>query len=233
MTITELWNSTAFDALVEAGQLSNVFSMCIDNAQGTGQLTVGGIDGSLYEGEILYTPIIFPKWYVIYMTDLSVNGVTLGLPSPMYNKIGGGTILDSGTNTLVVTEAAYEILFARFVEYCSSAQVPLVGVCGAGVEANATLFAGECFPMTSEDIAKFPSVEVTLRGVENAPFVLRGEDYLIQHPDLGAGTYCLGIQSSGLGGFTILGNVFQNPHYIVFDRANMRLGVARRSQNCY
>jgi len=71
-------------------------------------------------------------------------------------------------------------------------------------------------------------VSVTLEGT--GPLSMRGRDYLLPHPELD-GRYCMGIQPSGLGGFTILGNVFQNPFYTIFDRQNKRLGFAP-SRNC-
>jgi len=80
----------------------------------------------------------------------------------------------------------------------------------------------------SSSMNKF-QVSVTLEGT--GPLSMRGRDYLLPHPELD-GRYCMGIQPSGLGGFTILGNVFQNPFYTIFDRQNKRLGFAP-SRNCW
>jgi len=216
-------NNTPFDSLVQTGQLANVFAMCL-TPQG-GVMTLGGIDDRFYTGPIQWSPIQEEMWYVLKVEDIGVDGRTLGLPAQMYNQIGGGTILDSGTNTFVVNSEAYDIIFARFIDYCTVAD--LVGICD--VRANLTIFhPGTCYNMTQADIDAYPPVSVTLEGTE--PLTLRGRDYLIPHPELD-GRYCMGIQPSGLGGFTILGNVFQNPFYTIFDRENKRLGFATAT-NC-
>jgi len=216
-------DNTPFDSLVATQQLANIFAMCL--APQGGIITMGGIDRRLYQGTIQWTPIKAKLWYVISITDVAVEGVSLGLPSSMYNVIGGGTILDSGTNTLVVNSEAYDIMFARFVDRCAFVDLP--GVCD--VLSNLTIFhPGTCFPLTQYDIDSYPTVSVTLQGT--GPLSLTGRDYLLKHPER-HGQYCLGIQPSGDGGFTILGNVFQNPFYTIFDRANMRLGFAS-SRNC-
>ena len=77
--------------------------------------------------------------------------------------------------------------------------------------------------MTALDIAQFPAVAVTLEGT--GELAISGEQYLIPHPEK-QGHYCMGIQSSGMNGFTILGNVFQSGFYVVFDQGNTRLGFA-------
>ena len=64
-------------------------------------------------GDIEQSPIIDTMWYVIQMTDLGINEVSLGLPSSTYNRLGGGTILDSGTYNLVVAGEAYNAMFSK------------------------------------------------------------------------------------------------------------------------
>lgn len=142
--------------------------------------------------------------YVLHMLDLGVDGTSVGLPSSYYNKIGSpeGTILDSGTNTFVIGGEAFDAVEKLMLAQCD--QEPLQGVCNVPQDKN--LFSGACFPMDAADIDAFPSVYVTLD--QASPLSIGGQQYLIQHPEKD-GHYCLGIQSSGPSGFTILGNVFQ------------------------
>jgi len=221
-TIAGVWlKNTVFDSIVDEGELANVFSLCLGS--NGGHLTIGGINSSLYTGEIEYSPLLEEEWYVLNITDVGVNGQSLGLPSSIYNKIAGGTIVDSGTYNLVINGDAYDVLFAIFLEMCSTTD--LIGVCSP--PANETLFAGYCFEMTQSQIDAFPNITITVDNVR--PLNIQGKYYLLRN---NTSQYCLGIQSSGIGGFTILGNVFQQPFYIVFNRQGKSLGFADASPLC-
>eukprot|EP01090_Pellita_catalonica_P008674 TRINITY_DN19762_c0_g1_i1.p1 TRINITY_DN19762_c0_g1~~TRINITY_DN19762_c0_g1_i1.p1 ORF type:complete len:384 (-),score=40.73 TRINITY_DN19762_c0_g1_i1:45-1196(-) len=223
-------NNTPFDSLVKAGHFEDVFALCLSTGTG-GILTWGGADKSLYSGDIHYTPVILEMWYVIEMLDLNVDGKSVGLPSSFYNKIGNGkvagTIIDSGTNTLVVGQAAYDILFLYFLEKCNSTN--LKGICN--LLPQDTLFSGKCFHLNKEELGQFPSVGFELRGIPAGSLKIPPAEYLKPHPEKD-NKYCLEIQSAGVGGFTILGNVAQAPFYIIFDRHNARLGFAQKTSLC-
>lgn len=225
--IAGVWTeNTVFTSWVAAGDLKAVFGMCIQGDNG--HMTLGEVDSTYFTGSLVYTPVIYQAWYVLDMVDLAVSGHSVGLPSSYYNKIGPagsqGTILDSGTNTFVIGGEAYTRVQAAMVAGCDSN--PLHGVCD--VAANATIFSGACFAMTEEQIAAYPPVGVELSNT--GLLTIGGAEYLIPHPEK-QGHYCMGIQSSGPNGFTILGNVFQSGFYVVFDQENNRLGFAP-VQNC-
>eukprot|EP01104_Vermistella_antarctica_P002845 TRINITY_DN13045_c0_g1_i1.p1 TRINITY_DN13045_c0_g1~~TRINITY_DN13045_c0_g1_i1.p1 ORF type:complete len:486 (+),score=80.89 TRINITY_DN13045_c0_g1_i1:28-1458(+) len=221
--IASVWaNRNVFDSL---SLPEDMFAICINNPKGTGILTVGGADSTLYSGSLSYSAVTDEAWYVMEMLDIAVNGTSLGLPSPTYNKIANGTILDSGTNTLVVNGDAYDIIRQQFSAMCNVTRLP--GICN--VPANETLFDGVCYQIQPEDLSLFPEVSITLNGT--VPLSITGKDYLLPHPEK-HGNLCMEIQSSGPGGFTILGNVFMQPFYIVFDRANARLGFAQAAGDC-
>ena len=224
-TLSSVWlHNTPFDALYAAGELKRkIFGLCLGDDRG--QMSWGSIDENLYlNNTIYYTPVITKLWYSIEIEDMGVSGTSLKLPKSMYNKLGGGTIIDSGTNTFVVSEEIYDVIFARFIDVCASRN--LVGLCN--VSSNKTLFSGNCFDMTEEEIDQFPRVGVKFKGTEQVWLNVTGRDYLWKHAEKG-GKYCLEIQSSGPGGFTILGNVFQLPFYIIFDREVDRLGFAPKN----
>lgn len=215
-------DATTFDAWVGAGSLRAVFGMCLSDTLAGGLMTFGGVDESVFQpGTMQYSPIIDKAWYVLNVTDLLIDGVSAGLPQPSYNKIGTppGTILDSGTNTFVISGEAYDILTKRTVANCAAK--PLHGVCDA--PAGATIFDGACFAMSAAQRAAYPTVSPVLMGT--GPLGVKPETYLLPHPEK-EGHYCMGIQSSGPGGFTILGNVFQANYYVEFDQVNTRLGFA-------
>lgn len=72
-----------------------------------GVLTLGGIDPALYTGAIEYTPIekYFGEYllYTIAMTDILVDGTSIGVSQQTYNRVPlGGCVVDSGTNTFLL-----------------------------------------------------------------------------------------------------------------------------------
>lgn len=82
---------TIFDQWVSAGQLQDVFSMCL--AEEGGKMVLGG-DGTEGGDVVMWTPIIDESYYVVNMTDMLVNGQSIGIHSSIYNT--GGAIVDSG-----------------------------------------------------------------------------------------------------------------------------------------
>jgi len=74
---------------------SNSFGMYLSTSSSgmrQGQLTLGGINKSLFTGSLVYTPIIDDMWYVITMGALSVPGQVI--------TTGASAIVDSGTSCL-------------------------------------------------------------------------------------------------------------------------------------
>lgn len=218
-SLSGVWlNHTVFSTFVSSGLIEDKFGMCV-STQG-GVLTFGGFDSTLYHGQVQYTNIIQKQWYVIRAVDMGLSGDSFGLSSSTYNRIGGGTILDSGTNTLVIAGEAYNILQDQFCKKYPK----LPGACGP-----TSLFDGNCYDISFDVIDQYPTVYITLDGT--GQLEIRGRDYLIPHREKN-GKFCLGIQSSGIGGFTILGNVFQHRFYVMFDRNNSRLGFAEANNDC-
>ena len=59
-----------------------------------GQLTLGGVNSSLFTGEINYIPVSEPKWWTIPMDSVVLNGREIALPvSAKYAIIDTGTTL--------------------------------------------------------------------------------------------------------------------------------------------
>jgi len=240
----DVWKaSTVFDALVAAEVFDNVFSMCISNANRstgahTGAIVLGGVDSEYLNGTINYTPMATGSdvandgatpfgWYYLLMTSIQVDGRDLGMNPEYY--INTGTILDSGTNTLVLDVAAYSIMAGYFELICE--ETHLVGICDLLFQES--LFGGVCFNMTAADIDAFPEVTIVLP-VANSTYEfmelsISGADYLLEHPEK-AGAYCLGIQPAV--GFFVIGNVMQIPYTIVYDLEKTAIGFADAADGC-
>ena len=89
---------------------------------------------------VQYTPVIQQTYYVVNLTDVLVNGVSIGVNTSVYN--GGQAIVDSGTTEYVMPNTAFTALRAAFTAMCAT--TPLVGVCNLP-NGTASLFDGGCF----------------------------------------------------------------------------------------
>jgi len=97
------------------------------------------------------------------------------------------------------------------------------GVCVNG--SGPSLFGGSfCVPSDEIEpyIDDFPDVTFVFDGEDGDVYVDVSPDAYLQ--DMGD-NYCMGIQSA-IGVGAVLGDVFMESQYIVFDRVNERLGFA-------
>mmetsp|Transcript_5780 Transcript_5780/g.6281 ORF Transcript_5780/g.6281 Transcript_5780/m.6281 type:complete len:425 (+) Transcript_5780:1-1275(+) len=213
----------AFQALVDAHQLDNVFSMCLHERGG--KITLGGIDESLYTGDISYTPVTSDYYYSMRMLDLEVGGESLGFDPTFWNA-NGGSVLDSGTYSLYVPDKAYKQIFKALTLLCD--KQTLTGICGLSFQDS--LFGGKCFSLTSDQLDAFPNLTVVLDGVK---LTVEPVYYLLNYGSQTNSSYCLGIQNGGPGSLTIHGDVVMLGYYTIFDRANKQIGFAKRNTaNC-
>ncbi|KAF6384409.1 beta-secretase 2 [Rhinolophus ferrumequinum] len=104
---------TFFDSLVTQAEIPNVFSMQMCGAgipvagSGTngGSLVLGGIEPSLYKGDIWYTPIKEEWYYQIEILKLEIGGQSLNLDCREYNA--DKAIVDSGTTLLRLPQKVF------------------------------------------------------------------------------------------------------------------------------
>ncbi|XP_022371748.1 beta-secretase 2 isoform X2 [Enhydra lutris kenyoni] len=104
---------TFFDSLVAQARIPNVFSMQMCGAglpvagSGTngGSLVLGGIEPSLYKGDIWYTPIKEEWYYQIEILKLEIGGQSLNLDCREYNA--DKAIVDSGTTLLRLPQKVF------------------------------------------------------------------------------------------------------------------------------
>uniref|UniRef100_A0A8C8XDC3 Beta-secretase 2 n=1 Tax=Panthera leo TaxID=9689 RepID=A0A8C8XDC3_PANLE len=105
---------TFFDSLVAQARIPNVFSMQMCGAglpvagSGTngGSLVLGGIEPSLYKGDIWYTPIKEEWYYQIEILKLEIGGQSLNLDCREYNA--DKAIVDSGTTLLRLPQKVFD-----------------------------------------------------------------------------------------------------------------------------
>jgi len=217
-----------FLSLYEAGSVSrNIFGMCLlfgSGSQSNGTITFGDVDTSLYTGSIQWTPnTAGGSGYGVNLQGLTVFGQTI---SQVADR---GAILDSGTNVLLIPHNAFQAVANAFYQSCNSGS-NLVGVCN--IPNDQSLFSGNCFPMTPDQVNAFPNVTLNLVGVTiNMPpytylnqFVPESKNPLL---------FCLGIRDTGRGGFTIIGDTSMSEYYVIFDNEQSRIGWAPvNKKNC-
>jgi len=205
------------DALYQKGLIDDMFSVCILQENGT--FTLGGMDSGFYSGDLNWTPILSKAAFVIETVDMLIDGKSLGFPPSKYNQ-EGGSVVDTGTYSLVVPSIVYDTIAERLFALCST--VNLVGVCGIP-RSESIFYSGKCFNMTSDDISAFPDMGIVFGG--NVSVTVAASAYLV--PDVSVHTcQAWGLQDGGKKALTLHGDVVLKNKYVVFDKTNMRLGWA-------
>jgi len=191
--------------------------MCLTPTEG-GVLDLGYIDTSKFQGNLTYIPLSFNRWYNFNVLDIKISNYSLGLPSFVYWTTNDviGSFIDSGTNIILMSPAIYTAFTITFqANYCD-----LPGVC----EKNG-FFDGSCVSRRKIDpfFSQFPTINF-LAEDENHKIVelpVQPSAYLTEVGD----QYCLGV-APVIGVGLVLGDVFLEGFYTVYDRVNLRVGFA-------
>jgi len=206
-----------FDHISRSYGIPNLFAMCLTGSNG-GVLDLGAIDTKKYQGQIKYTAVTQKRWWNIHVLDMLVGNTSVRIPSFFYwttNDVIGGFV-DSGTSIVLVAPVIFSAIQNIFQSQYSS----LPGVMNA-------FFSGGCITdqQMGNNLKNFPVVSVLVPDMENpkSTFLLSipPKSYLM-HVN---GTYCFGIVGN-VGTGIVLGDVFMENYYVVFDKKNQRLGFA-------
>jgi len=211
--------SLIYDDISSQFSLPNIISMCLTATNG-GIMDLGSIDRNKYIGEIKYSPVTQQRWWNIHILDIYVGNNSIDIPSFFYwttNDVIGGFV-DSGTNIFLVAPAMFQSIQNIFQTKYSN----LPGVMNL-------LFNGACVSdsQMGNQLPNFPNIVVVAPDENGMNFTLSmpPQSYLMHVQ----GSYCLGIAGNAGTGI-ILGDVFMQNYYIVFDRDNNRLGFAPLKQ---
>lgn len=209
---------TPFEAWVRAGQIANLFSLCMHSEGGT--VVLGGAGAEYNNGAVQYAPLVSESYYVVEMMDLQVcasdgsGGYTtpcasLGLAASVYNE--GQAIVDSGTTGIVLPDLAYSGLQAKIQEL--------------GLPYFDDMFGDYCTALAADQLSGYPYLNFVLTGeTGEVNLYLSPLDYL---GDCAAGGYFgSAISGSHAQDGTILGDSFMKAFNVVFDRVNSRVGFA-------
>ncbi|XP_037499661.1 lysosomal aspartic protease [Rhipicephalus sanguineus] len=191
-----------FDAMVKQGVVREaVFSLYLSkqpSEQNGGEIYFGGINAQRYTGAVHYVAVSQAGHWQVVMDNIDVKGTKL--------CVGGcPTVVDSGTSFLSGPSADVETLHR------------VIG---------ATKTAAGYYEVDCNSISSLPPITFNLNGKS---FPLQGEAYTIRIPLTTGGVQCFTrISESDASGTNlwILGAVFTQTYYTVFDRSQNRVGFA-------
>eukprot|EP00466_Bigelowiella_natans_P011969 jgi/Bigna1/143557/aug1.79_g18265 len=224
---------TAFESMVAAGVVDNIFAMCLHGKGG--QMYFGSEVMKTAEnlGEIKWVKQTSEGFYPVRMLDLKVGGESIGVPPEIFNR--GEAIVDSGSTAITLPRTAFDGLRDFFYKKCKNG-AKLKGICSQTHNAplSKTLFNAEmCVAMSEDEIAAYPAFQFEF--TDGVVLELRPEHYLMTGSLLcdKEGYYSLGISSGNVADGSILGDNFMQPFLTIFDRANQRVGfVAISPDQC-
>ncbi|XP_040838905.1 gastricsin [Ochotona curzoniae] len=193
--------TTALQGMLQDGAISSdVFSFYLGSQQGTdgGALILGGVDSSLYTGDIYWASVTRELYWQIGVEEFLIGGEASGWCSE-----GCQAIVDTGTSLLTVPQA-----------YLSD----LVEATGAEEDEYGEYFV-DC-----DSVDSLPTLTFIINGVE---FPLSPSTYVLSvNGQCMLGLEATYVSSQDGEPLWILGDVFLRAYYSVFDMANNRVGFA-------
>lgn len=182
---------------------------------------LGGIEPSLYKGDIWYTPIKEEWYYQIEILKLEVGGQSLNLDCREYNA--DKAIVDSGTTLLRLPQKVFDAVVEGV------ARTSLIPEFSDGFWTGSQL---ACWTNSETPWSYFPKISIYLRDENSSrSFRITILPQLYIQPMVGAGLnyecYRFGISPSTNA--LVIGATVMEGFYVVFDRARRRVGFAASS----
>ena len=232
---------TIIDNLALGSKIDDVFSLCLNRDKG-GALYLGSPkNNDLYSNGMQWTPLKKKTYYVVNLVDILLNNESIGVKPAVYNR--GDCIIDSGTSGFTLPRPAFDAFRNSLLKFCDNTTTSLVGVCtdqsGRKIERGRGMFEGNCYELTGDDIAKFPTLYVKFEGtsrlaIEPDMYLRSGRVFCPESGKGGTKKYTLGLDSGSVSGGTLMGDVFMSSYLIVFDRRGQgRIGFANAKNNCF
>jgi hypothetical protein len=172
-------------------------------------------------------------FYPVNMTSFYVGPHRLNVEPAVYTR--GDAIVDSGSTDITLPRAAFDAFRNLMVAQCHQGN-DLVGICqdesGHKIPAGGGMFQSLCYSLTTTQIDAFPLLYVHLG--DNVSLPISPNIYV-----RGGVSYCddpkqvtLGIDSGAVADGTLLGDIFMESFFTVFDRRHQRIGFAPADQFC-
>eukprot|EP00455_Lapot_gusevi_P008290 TRINITY_DN135_c0_g1_i1.p1 TRINITY_DN135_c0_g1~~TRINITY_DN135_c0_g1_i1.p1 ORF type:complete len:302 (-),score=105.91 TRINITY_DN135_c0_g1_i1:63-968(-) len=206
--------TTVLDEMTLQGQIDAVYSMCLTDQGGMWDL--GVVDEVKFAPySLTYLPLIDSTYYVVQTRSLKMTGFGSWNTTAL-SVTGYPAIFDSGTTLLLMPDAVFtSIMSALYL-----ADPPLPGL--------NTLFNGGCMNITADQLNQWPTLSFGFLNVDGSTSFISvpPTQYFLKIVNNGTVCYASGVSTSGGYNGFILGDVFLQSSYVVYDKANGRLGYA-------
>ncbi|XP_071470041.1 gastricsin-like [Marmota flaviventris] len=194
--------TTALQGMLRVDALSSpMFSVYLSNQEGSedgGAVIFGGVDESLYTGQIFWAPVTRELYWQIGIEEFYVGEEASGWCSQ-----GCQAMVDTGTSLLVVPK-----------KHLSS----LLQTIGAQEDEYGQFF------VNCNDVQNLPTFTFVINGVQ---FPLPPSAYILNEDGYcSVGLESIDMSLEDGQPFWILGDVFLRSYYSIFDLANNRVGFA-------
>jgi hypothetical protein len=193
---TPVWYNLMKQGLVDKKVFSFYLSRNSTGMMGGGQLTLGGVDKTLFKGDIQYVPLTHENYWQIKM-----DGVIFEYRN-LCGDEGCKAIVDSGTSMITgPTELVNKI----------------------NGQLGCIISGSECSWLHCPDYSTLPNLEFQLNGVS---YVLSPKEYIMETGGACISALMgMDIQEP-VGPLWILGDKFMEKYYTVFDYENKQVGFA-------
>ncbi|XP_043861517.1 gastricsin-like [Dromiciops gliroides] len=170
-----------------------------ENSDNGGELVFGGVDSSIYTGDIYWSPVTEEAYW-----QIAINGFSIGGQSTGWCSEGCQAIVDTGTSLLTAPQQ----IFSELMQYI-----------GAEEDENGD------YLVSCSNIQSLPTITFNINGV-NFPlppsaYVLPGNSNYCE-----VGIMPTYLPSQNGQPLWILGDVFLRNYYSVYDLGNNRVGFA-------
>ncbi|XP_039392751.1 gastricsin-like [Mauremys reevesii] len=194
--------TTALQGMLQENLLSQpIFSFYLSSqpsSQYGGEVVFGGVDSSLYSGQIYWAPVTQELYWQIGIDEFAIGGQATGWCSQ-----GCQAIVDTGTSLLTVPQQ----LMNTFLQ-------------DVGAQENEY---GE-YVVDCSSVQSLPTISFTINGVS---FPLPPSAYILNNNGYcSVGVEPTYLPSQNGQPLWILGDVFLRQYYSVYDMGNNRIGFA-------
>nr|ACF18590.1 pepsinogen C precursor [Siniperca scherzeri] len=182
---------------------ADIFAFYLSSGEQQGsELSFGGVDSSMYQGQIYWTPVTSETYWQIGVQGFQINGQESGWCSQ-----GCQSIVDTGTSML-------------------TAPSQLLGYIMQAIGAQQSQYG--MYMVDCSQVNNLPTLTFVISGVS---FPLPPSAYIIEQTQNGYQYCSVGITPTYLPSrngqpLWIFGDVFLREYYSIYDRTNNRVGFA-------
>ncbi len=218
-----------FDQIAAEDELEDVFSLLLCGSKG-GHLTLGKAAENIDIGSAEYTPILEESYYVVDAKEVRVKGAaSLGTFPSTSDPSLDRPIVDSGTTMLLLPDSIVTPLVEEMKQRASAAGLAIDDGFWESTDSAADIHKAT---ITDEQIALFPELELVLADMGSGTVVVEiaPQTYLRRFGYEEAHDRVFAIRATA--GRAVLGQVFLENSYVIFDRENQRIGLIPNEGLC-